>query len=34
MIDRIDLAKTMLDRVERIVIIDSVTVDKEDFSGL
>ncbi len=31
MIDRIDLAKTMLDRVERIVIIDSVTVDKEDF---
>lgn len=31
MIERIGLAKAMLDRVERIVIIDSVTVDKEEF---
>lgn len=29
--ERIELARTMLDRVERIVVIDSVTVDRETF---
>lgn len=29
--DRVELARTMLDRVEKIVIIDSAAVDREDF---
>ncbi len=31
MLERVELAKTMLDRVERVIVIDSITVGKEDF---